>query len=148
MAAVLSTLLSSVLGEAGFWIMVTGVFVGFFGTLLSDQDGFGRLFANGARILSKRLQSHARFGEVEFLRRVFVVAWVTVLPIALFFLLGEPVALLKVSGAIEAAHIPVVTGLILYLNRRSLPRVLQLRRVRDVRRQDDGGRGHGRGGCA
>lgn len=132
MAAVLGTLLSSVWGEAGFWIMVTGVFVGFFDTLLSDQDGFGRLFANGARILSKRLRSHARFGEVEFLRRVFVIAWVTVLPIALFFLLGEPVALLKVSGAIEAAHIPVVTGLILYLNRRSLPRALQASRLAEL----------------
>jgi Mn2+/Fe2+ NRAMP family transporter len=124
MAAILGTLLRGVWGEAGFWIMVAGVFIGFFDTLLSDQDGFGRLFANGARILSPGLRSH-RLGDPEVLRRLFVIIWVTLVPIVFFLVVGEPVALLKLSGAIEAAHIPVVTALILYLNRRSLPRALR-----------------------
>ena len=34
---------------------------------------------------------------------------------------GKPVSLLKLAGAIEAAHIPVLAGLILYLNHRVLP---------------------------
>ena len=45
----------------------------------------------------------------------------TLLPIELYLIFGEPVALLKIAGAIEAVHIPVVTGLMLYLNRRTLP---------------------------
>jgi hypothetical protein len=46
---------------------------------------------------------------------------VTLLPIGLYLIAGKPVALLKVAGAIEAAHIPVVAGLTLYLNHRHLP---------------------------
>ncbi len=41
----------------------------------------------------------------------------------LFF--GQPVGLLQTAGAIEAAHIPIVTGLTLYLNHRILPKELQ-----------------------
>jgi hypothetical protein len=43
----------------------------------------------------------------------------------LYLLVGEPVGLLKAAGVIEAAHIPVVAGIMLYLNRRSLPPELQ-----------------------
>ena len=106
-------------------MMITGIFIGFFDTLLSDQDGFGRLFANGARLLSRRLRAHPRWGDEERLRKLFVIGWVTVLPLLIFFFYGDPVALLMVSGGIEAAHIPVVTGLVLYLNRRQLPAPLR-----------------------
>jgi hypothetical protein len=41
---------------------------------------------------------------------------VTLVPLALFLIVGQPVGLLKLSGAIEAAHIPFVTGLTLYPN--------------------------------
>ena len=125
MASVLGTLLSGVWGRAGFWMMVTGVFIGFFDTLLSDQDGFCRMFASGARLLSPRIRSSKRFGNAEFLRRFFVIGWVTLVPIAVIFAFGDPVTLLKISGAIEAAHIPVVTALILYLNLTTLPAALQ-----------------------
>jgi len=47
------------------------------------------------------------------------------MPIGLYLFIGNPVQLLKVAGAIEAAHIPIVTGLVLYLNKRSLPKELQ-----------------------
>jgi Mn2+/Fe2+ NRAMP family transporter len=125
MAAVLGNLLSGVWGRVGFWMMITGVFIGFFDTLLSDQDGFGRLFANGARLLSRRLRAQRRWGDAERLRRIFVIGWVTVVPLAIFFFQRDPVGLLMVSGGIEAAHIPVVTGLILYLNVRRLPAPLR-----------------------
>ncbi len=125
MASVLGRLLGDVWGEFGFWMMVTGVFIGFFDTLLSDQDGFGRLFANGARILSPRLRAAPRLGQVEVLRKLFVIVWITLVPIVFFLVFGEPVALLKLSGAIEAAHIPIVTGLTLYLNRRAVPKPLR-----------------------
>ena len=54
-----------------------------------------------------------------------MIVWVTLIPIVFFLVFGEPVALLKLSGAIEAAHIPIVTGLTLYLNRRAVPKPLR-----------------------
>jgi hypothetical protein len=53
------------------------------------------------------------------------VTLLAALPIAVYLFFGEPVGLLQTAGAIEAAHIPIVTGLTLYLNHRMLPRKLQ-----------------------
>jgi hypothetical protein len=120
-AEVLGELLGGVWGQAGFWFMVLGVFVGFWDTVLSDQDGFGRMFADGTRRLLGSRWTSGRWADEAFLQRGFVLVLVTALPIALYLTTGEPVALLKLAGAIEAAHIPVVAGLTLYLNRRDLP---------------------------
>ena len=120
-ADTLGGLLGEVWGRGGDWSTVVGVFVGFWDTVLSDQDGHGRMFADGARLLVPRVQ---QYGE-ELVRRVIVVVLVTVLPIALYGVMGEPVQLLKIAGAIEAAHIPIVAGMTLYLNRTRLPAALQ-----------------------
>jgi Mn2+/Fe2+ NRAMP family transporter len=119
-AEVLGELLGGVWGQAGFWFMVLGVFVGFWDTVLSDQDGFGRMFADGMRRLLGSRWTSGRWADEAFLQRGFLLVLVTALPIALYLTTGEPVALLKVAGAIEAAHIPVVAALTLYLNRREL----------------------------
>jgi Mn2+/Fe2+ NRAMP family transporter len=124
-AEVLGELLGGVFGPIGFWFMIVAVFVGFWDTVLSDQDGHGRLFANGTRLLRGSLSARARSLDEERLRQVFVLVLVTLLPIGLYLVAGQPVGLLKVAGAIEAAHIPVVTGLTLYLNRTRLPAELQ-----------------------
>ncbi len=120
-AETLGHLLGGVWGPVGFWFMITAVFVGFWDTVLSDQDGFGRLFGDGARTLLQPLGLSARWMNETFLKNFFVVVLLTLLPIALYLIIGEPVALLKLAGVIEAAHIPIVTGLILYLNHRLLP---------------------------
>lgn len=116
-ASTLGRLLGDVWGPVGFWFMVLGVFVGFWDTVLSDQDGHGRMFADGLRLILPPLR---RYSD-ETLRRIIVLVLVTALPIALFAMMGQPVALLKIAGAIEAAHIPVVAFLTLYLNRTRLP---------------------------
>jgi Mn2+/Fe2+ NRAMP family transporter len=120
-AATLGRLLGDVWGTAGYWLMIAGVFVGFWDTVLADQDGHGRMFADGSRLVIPALR---RYPEVA-VRRVFVIVLVTILPIGLYLAVGEPVTLLKIAGGIEAAHIPVVTGLTLYLNRTRLPRALR-----------------------
>ncbi|MCC7363976.1 MAG: Nramp family divalent metal transporter [Dehalococcoidia bacterium] len=120
-ADVLGELLGGIWGRAGYWFMVCGVFIGFWDTVLSDQDGFGRMFADGARGAVRRLGLGGRWRDDEFLRQVIVIVLLTVMPVALFLVVGEPVGLLKAAGAIEAAHIPVLAGLTLYLNRQSLP---------------------------
>jgi hypothetical protein len=124
-AEVLGQLLGGVFGPIGFWFMIVAVFVGFWDTVLSDQDGHGRLFANGTRLLGATLSGRLADLNEEKLRRIFVLVLVTALPIALYLLVGRPVGLLKIAGAIEAAHIPVVTGLTLYVNRTRLPAALR-----------------------
>lgn len=120
-AATLGTLLGGVFGVVGFWFMIVAVFIGFWDTVLSDQDGFGRLFASGTRILGKSFGLSGRWTDQEFLRKFFVIGLVTIIPIGLYLAIGNPVTLLKISGAIEAAHIPFVAGLTLYLNHKLLP---------------------------
>ena len=119
-AETLGNMLGQLWGPAGFWFMITAVFVGFWDTVLSDQDGFGRMFSGGTKILLKRFKKPGWMTE-ENLRRFFVLILVTVFPVLLYLWMGEPVELLKIAGAIEACHIPFVVVLILYLNHKSLP---------------------------
>jgi Mn2+/Fe2+ NRAMP family transporter len=125
-AEVLGNMLTHVWGPAGFWFMITAVFVGFWDTVLSNQDGFGRMFAGGTRRLFP--SKNSRWTE-KFLQRFFVIVLTTIAPIVVYLLIGEPVKLLKIAGAIEACHIPVVVGLILYLNDQTLPRRLKPSKV-------------------
>lgn len=124
-AGVLGQLLGEVWGPVGFWVMVGGVCIGLWQTVLSGQDGFGRMFSDGTRLLFAGRGLQGRWADGERLRRAFIVVLVTLLPIALFLVQGKPVGLLKIAGAIEAAHIPVVAALTLYLNRRVLPESLR-----------------------
>lgn len=118
-AETLGKLLGGVWGPIGFWFMIVAVFVGFWDTVLSDQDGFGRMFADGTRrLLGAR--RHSRWASQTLLRRGFVIGLLTILPIGLYLLIGNPVTLLQIAGAIEATHIPIVAGLTLMLNHRML----------------------------
>jgi Mn2+/Fe2+ NRAMP family transporter len=123
-ASVLGEMLGGIWGPVGFWFMILCVFVGFWDTVLSDQDGHGRMFAGGTRLILRSFGVRERFANEVMLRRLFVVVLVTVLPIGLYLAVGQPVNLLKIAGAVEAVHIPIVAGLTLYLNRRALPREL------------------------
>ena len=120
-AEVLGRLLGDVWGRAGFWFMVLGVFVGFWDTVLSDQDGHGRMFATGLRLVFAKWGVKGGWLDERRLQKAVVIVLVTILPITIYLIAGQPVELLKIAGAIEAAHIPVVTALVLYLNRTLLP---------------------------
>ncbi len=124
-ASVLGRLLGDVWGRAGFWFMILAVFVGFWDTLLSDQDGFGRMFQAGARELRDALHLPEVWLDGDRFQRWTVIGLLAVAPTVLYLSTGEPVGLLKLAGAIEAIHIPVVAILTLMLNRTQLPRVLR-----------------------
>ena len=94
---------------------------GFFGTVLSNQNGLGRLFGNGMHLLLSVFSLQGRRTDEQFLKDSLIIGLVTLVPMALFLRLGKPVGLLKLSGAIEVAHIPIVTVLTLYLNHRLSP---------------------------
>jgi Mn2+/Fe2+ NRAMP family transporter len=59
------------------------------------------------------------------LQRFVVLILVTIAPIGVYLLVGEPVRLLKIAGAIEVFDIPVLVVLILYLNHKRLPQRLR-----------------------
>ncbi|ACO48188.2 Nramp family divalent metal transporter [Deinococcus deserti] len=124
-ARTLGRLLGDVWGPAGFWFMVTAVVVTFSSTILSAQDGFARMFSGGVRTLLTGFGVRASEVNRTWMRRGVVVGLLVALPIGAYLLFGEPVALLQLAGAIEAAHIPVVALLTLLLNRRALPQELQ-----------------------
>lgn len=119
-AETLGSLLGDLWGPFGFWFMIAIVFITFCSTTLSVQDGFGRMFADGTQILLQGFGVRGRWTNEKFLRPFYIVVLLAILPIAVYMFFGEPVGLLQTAGAIEAAHIPIVTGLTLYLNHRML----------------------------
>lgn len=124
-AETLGRLLGDLWGPFGFWFMVAIVFVTFCSTTLSVQDGFGRMFADGTQILVQGFGGAGRWVNENFLRKFYIVTLLAALPAAVYLFFGEPVGLLQTAGAIEAAHIPIVTGLTLYINHRMLPETLR-----------------------
>lgn len=124
-AETLGQLLGGIWGQIGFWFMIGAVFITFVSTMLSDQDGFGRMFADGSAILAANKKINKRWTDPGFLKKLFVVTVLAIFPVITYLIAGEPVGLLKLAGVIEAAHIPVVAGIILYLNHKTLPGFLQ-----------------------
>ena len=124
-AETLGRLLGDIWGPFGFWFMVAIVFITFCSTVLSVEDGFGRMFADGTQILLQGFGMQGRWTNEKFLQRFYIVILLVALPIAVYLFFGQPVGLLQTAGAIEAAHIPIVAGLTLYLNHRMLPKELR-----------------------
>lgn len=124
-AETLGRLLGDIWGPFGFWFMVAIVFITFCSTTLSVEDGFGRMFADGTQIILQGFGVRGRWTNEKLLQRFYIVVLLAVLPIAIYLFFGEPVGLLQTAGAIEAAHIPIVTGLTLYLNYQMLPKELR-----------------------
>lgn len=124
-AETLGQLLGGIWGQIGFWFMIGAVFITFMSTMLSDQDGFGRMFADGSAILANKTKLNSKWTDPVFLKKFFVIVLLAVIPVIVYLIAGEPVGLLKLAGVIEASHIPIVAALILYLNKKTLPRSFQ-----------------------
>jgi Mn2+/Fe2+ NRAMP family transporter len=124
-AEVLGRLLGEVWGPVGYWFMVIAVLIGFWQTTLTNQDGWSRLLADGSGIVLRRFQVRGRWANEQFLQKVLLVVLLTGVTAVVYLFVGEPVRLLQVAGVIEAAHIPVVVGLTLYLNHTVLPEELR-----------------------
>lgn len=125
-AETLGKLLGDLWGPFGFWFMIAIVFITFCSTTLSVQDGFGRMFADGTQILVQGFgKQTGRWVNETFLRKFYIVVLLALLPIAVYLIFGQPVTLLQIAGGVEAAHIPIVASLTLYLNHLMLPKELQ-----------------------
>jgi Mn2+/Fe2+ NRAMP family transporter len=127
----LAGLLSQVWGPAGGWVLVTGIFVALWGSILANQDGWGRMYADATLMFLPRSErGHSVLGRPLpmirlYLRNTYILTVLTAVPIFLFLLLRDPVDILSLAGIISAAHLPVVVTLTLYLNLRHLPKGLR-----------------------
>lgn len=120
-AETLGKLLGGIWGSTGFWFMILAVFITFISTILSDQDGFGRMFTDGFRILFVRPGNKCKWLEPRRLQKAIVILVLVLIPLIVYLFAGEPVGLLKLAGVIEACHIPIVAAFIIYLNYTKLP---------------------------
>ena len=128
----LTKLFSEVWGTAGRWILLVGIFVALWGTIIADQDGWGRMYADATFMLlpaKGQRERHGLLGWVlashERLRDIYIVALLVVLPIGILLVMRKPVDILSVGGIVTAVHTPVVVFLTLYLNRKALPHDLR-----------------------
>jgi hypothetical protein len=84
------------------------------------------MFADGTQIIAEEFRvGRSRWTNETFLCKFYSAGLLAILPIVVYLFFGQPVGLLQTAGAIEAAHIPVVAGLTLFLNYRMLPRKLR-----------------------
>ncbi len=125
----LTGLLEQTWGAAGYWILLLGIFIALAGTVLADQDGWGRMFADATRLLFPSRASgdgkHGRIGKLlqdrERLKNAYALVFTAAIPALLFLLVRDPVALLSGGGIIAAIHTPFVVFFIHRLNRTRLP---------------------------
>lgn len=119
-AAELARLLQDVWGRSGFWLMMLALLVALGGSVLANQDGWGRSFADMTIILGRR-RGLPRWATRVRLTSLFVVTLTGVLPIVVVILVADPVAIMSASGLVAALHTPLIVGLIIAVNRRDLP---------------------------
>lgn len=121
------------------------------GTILSNQDGYGRMFADGTVILAMPFLKKKKMIDPElpdaaeeeakpleeqskgrkkatsvllnkkWLRVFYAIVLGAVLPIIAFLVVRNPVDILSIAGTVAAVHTPLVVFLTLYLNRSRLP---------------------------
>jgi Mn2+/Fe2+ NRAMP family transporter len=125
----LARLLGEVWGGPGRYLLVAGIFVALWGSILSNQDGWGRMYADATLMLIPERITRASGGasrpvQRKWLKIAYILTVLTLVPIIVFLAMRNPVDILSVAGIITAAHLPIVVTLTLYLNLTRLPRHL------------------------
>ncbi|MDD5703029.1 MAG: Nramp family divalent metal transporter [Dehalococcoidales bacterium] len=137
----LTLLLSQIWGAIGLWIILVGMFIALWGTILANQDGGGRSYSDATFLLlmpemrkASSGKSHTEeplsrwrrlLSDRKKLKNFYSIVVTALIPIIVFFVLRDPVDILSIGGIIAASHTPVVIGLTLYLNSTSLPEGLR-----------------------
>ncbi|MBX9470393.1 Nramp family divalent metal transporter [Microcella sp.] len=132
----LARLLGQVWGDIGFWVLIVSVIIALWGTVLSNQDGWPRTFADSVLVLTAgdteddadRGSLRARLRPLmhrAVLHRASVVVLVTIAPLIVLLVVEDPVAILSVGGIVTAALTPLLVVLTLTINVTHLPRSLQ-----------------------
>ena len=133
----LGRLFSQAWGVAGEVMMLTAIIIALGGSILANQDGWGRSFADMTLILwrDRRDQSEhdssvgAQSGfpvlQRRTLKRLFIIVVTGVLPVAVVLAFDDPVQIMSASGIIAAVHTPFIVLTALFVNRTRLPPALR-----------------------
>lgn len=140
----LTRLLSEVWGRTGYWLMTVAIVVALGGSVLANQDGWSRSFADITLLLP--LKGHQEGGDEQAerdgprllramtswrpesmgprlaLKILYALVVAGVLPAIVIVLVQDPVAIMSVSGIVATLHTPFIVFATLALNRR-LPQV-------------------------
>jgi Mn2+/Fe2+ NRAMP family transporter len=122
---VLSLLLGGVWGEPGAWLLIVASFFAFWSTIVANLDGWGRMLSQGSVFIAGQFNAKGKLMSAKMYRNFYLFGLMGAIPIALFFIVPEPMTLLQVAGIIEAIHIPFVALSVMYLNLRTLPEQLR-----------------------
>lgn len=135
----LTRLFSDVWGEPGRYLLLAAIIIALGGSVLANQDGWGRSFADIVLILTREKRRAGNCGVVlntlekemgkfgvrlfnrKHLKRIFVVTITGIIPIAIVFVFQDPVKVMSASGIIAALHTPFFALTALYVNRTRLP---------------------------
>ncbi|MDO3381601.1 Nramp family divalent metal transporter [Gilvimarinus algae] len=135
----LTSLFSDVWGSWGEYLLLAAIIIALGGSVLANQDGWGRSFADMTLILTRELRDDANDNKAlalqnwlhrktrlslfkrRSLKRLFVVAVTGIIPIGIVLLFKDPVKVMSTSGIIAALHTPFIALAALYVNRTRLP---------------------------
>ncbi|MBS9404134.1 Nramp family divalent metal transporter [Halomonas sp. TRM85114] len=138
----LTRLFSEVWGEAGRYIILAAIVIALGGSVLANQDGWGRSFADMALILTRDQREirsgwayraltwlGARTGQAPFarrnLKRFFILTVTGIFPAIIILLFEDPVKVMSASGIIAATHTPFIVLTALLVNLMRLPSELK-----------------------
>lgn len=144
----LTRLLSDVWGSVGHWLMVAAIVVALGGSVLANQDGWSRSFADITLLIprsatkdsgSTRRSDGGAAGQTESVPRwlrplldrrpvsmgarqalkiLFAVIVTSILPAVVIVLVRNPVTIMSVSGIVATIHTPLIVFATLAVNRR------------------------------
>lgn len=139
-ATELTRLLSDVWGRIGHWLMVAAIIVALGGSVLANQDGWSRSFADITLLLPlaphepggdtqgelaprpwlQRLTGWrpAWMGPRQALKILFAVSVTGLAPAAAIVAVRDPVVIMSVSGIVATIHTPLIVFATLAVNRR------------------------------
>lgn len=134
----LASMFSGIWGAWGKWLLLAAVVVALGGSVLANQDGWGRSFADMTLILLRpqrrrpgpvlkwfrnlEKRSGRRLLSRLILKRCYIVGVTGVVPVVILLLFRDPVQVMSASGIIAAGHTPFIVLAALFVNRTRLPR--------------------------
>ena len=139
----LTRLFSETWGVTGEIMMLATIIIALGGSILANQDGWGRSFADMTLILLRGKadagKSHWSASFLDWvekrtrspvlhrrsLKRAFIVLVTGLVPVIIILVFEDPVQIMSASGIIAAVHTPFIVLTALFVNRSRLPAALR-----------------------
>jgi hypothetical protein len=145
-ASELTRLLGDVWGPVGHWLMIAAIVVALGGSVLTNQDGWSRSFADITLLLPRKGRNDggedqaekdrppwlkrligwrpAGMGPRQALKILFAISVTGALPALVVAVFRNPVAIMSASGIVATIHTPFIVFTTLAVNRR-IPKPLR-----------------------